>query len=142
MWADTLFRAEQQHLLQLLVWAAVSVMLATATAATMALRRMRSPLLSHFAWQTAAWGVAIGIAAAAGWPRTQMRDLAGAARLERLLWLRMGLDLGLVGIGIVLSIVGWRLARTMALVGTGIASAIQGLALFVMDLQLAVIVSR
>ena len=57
MWADTLLRAEQQHLLRLLFWAGLSIIAATAVAAMLAVRRIRSPFLVQFAGQMAVWGL-------------------------------------------------------------------------------------
>ena len=96
-------------------------------------RRRSSPLLTHFAIQTAAWGsVALAICAAA-WHSLALRDLAGAVRLDRFIWFNIGLDAGYVAVGGTLAIVGWKLARTLGLVGAGIGVAVQGTALFLLD---------
>jgi len=142
VWADTLLRAEQQHLLRLLIWAAACVLAATAIQATITVRRIRSPLLHHFSIQTAAWGIVIGAIAANNLRTVALRDLAGAARLERLAWLASGLDAGCAIAGITLAVAGWTMARRMAVVGAGLGIAVQGLALLVMELQFAAIVSR
>ena len=142
MWADTLFRAEQQHLLRLLLWAATSIVGGTALGVLTAIRRMRSPLLTHFAMQTAVWGMLIGGLAALRWSTTSLRDLAGAARLERTLWLTMGLDIGCVAAGAVLAFAAWIFSKRLGGVGAGTAIAIQGLALLVLDMQFASTVSR
>ena len=71
-----------------------------------------------------------------------MRDLSGAARLERELWMTIGLDVGYVAVGAVLALTGWWLARKLATVGAGVAIIVQGLALLLIDLQFAAIVSR
>jgi hypothetical protein len=142
VWSDTLLRAEQQHLLRLLAWAALSIVAATALAATLAARRIRSPLLQQFALQMAAWGVVIGLTAAINFRGATLRDLACAARLERLVWMNVGLDAGYVGIGATLAITAWTLARRMSLVGAGVGIAAQGLALLVLELQFAAVVSR
>lgn len=142
MWSDTLLRAEQQHLLRLLVWAGLSIVAATGLAATLTARRIRSPLLGQFALLTAAAGVVIGAVAAISLRGAALRDLAGAARLERLVWMNVGLDIGYVGIGATLALVAWSLARRMSLVGAGVGIAIQGLALLVLELQFAAAISR
>lgn len=142
MWADTLLHAEQQHLLRLLFWAGLSIVAATAVAAIVNLRRINTPFLKHFAIQLAAWGLVIAAIAALGWHRAELRDVSGAARLERLLWMNVGLEIGYVAVGTVLAISGWMLPRRMAAVGAGIGIVIQGLALLVIDLQFAAIVSR
>jgi hypothetical protein len=142
VWADTLLRAEQQHLLRLLFWAGLSVVAGTCVAATLRLRRIRSPLLVQFAGQMAGWGVVIGAIAAVEWSRAHLRDVSGAARLERVLWMNVGFDVGYVGVGMVLAVSAWLLARKMAPVGAGIGIVVQGLALLLIDLQFAAVVSR
>lgn len=84
----------------------------------------------------------VGGVAALWWSTTGLRDLAGAARLERLLWLTMGLDIGCVAAGTVLALAAWTFSRRLGGVGAGTAIAIQGLALLVLDLQFANTVSR
>lgn len=142
MWADTLFRAEQQHLLRLLLWAATSIVGATALGTVTAIRRIKSPLLTNFGIQTAAWGALMGAISGIRWQTVALRDVAGAARLERLLWMMIGLDIGCVAAGVVLAIAAWVLSRRLGGVGAGTAIAIQGLALLVLDMQFANTVSR
>ena len=142
MWADILFSAERQHLLRLIVWAAVSVLTGTVLLTMLLARRIRSPLLTHFALQTAGWGIVVAVIAGLGWRGLHLRDVSGAARLERLVWMNTGLDLGYLGIGVTLIVVGRLLGRRMSLVGAGVAVVIQGAALFLLDLQFAGLVSR
>lgn len=84
----------------------------------------------------------IGAVAAISLRAAALRDLAGAARLERLVWTNVGLDIGYVGIGATLALVAWSLVRRMSLVGAGVGIAIQGLALLVLELQFAAAISR
>jgi hypothetical protein len=142
VWADTLLRAEQQHLMRLLLWAALSVLGGTGVLLSLAIRRVRSPLLTHFAIQTTTWGALTAAIAWLGWRAVQLRDLSGAARLERVVWLNVGLDAGYVAAGAVLATSAWLLARRLGGVGAGIGIVVQGLALFVLDLQFAAIISR
>ena len=142
MWADTLFRAEQQHLLRLLLWAATSILGGTALGVITVIRKVKSPLLTNFAIQTTAWGILVGVIAAGWWHTAGLRDLAGAARLERMLWLTMGVDVGCVAVGAVLALAAWIFSRRLGAVGAGTAIAIQGLALLVLDMQFASTVSR
>lgn len=142
MWSDTLLRAEQQHLLQLLFWAALSVVSGTAVATMIVVRRVQSPLLKHFGLQMVAWGLAIAAIAAFGWYTAQLRDVSGAARLERLAWMNIGLDAGYVAVGAALALTAWIIARRMAVVGAGVGIVIQGLALLVIDLHFASVISR
>jgi hypothetical protein len=142
VWADTLLRAEQQHLLRLFLWAGISIVGATGVATMLVMRRVRSPLLSHFAIQMGVWGAAIAALAAIGWQHAQLRDVSGAARLERLLWMNIGLDGGYVAVGVVLALAAWIIARRMAPVGAGVGITVQGLALLVIDLHFASVISR
>jgi hypothetical protein len=142
VFADTLLHAEQLHLLRLLLWAALSVVGGTAILLLLVVRRLRSPLLQHFGIQTAAWGLVLAVVAGVGWRGLHIRDLSGEARLEHIVWLNVGLDVGYVAIGAVLAIAAWQLAKRLGGVGAGIAIVVQGLALFVLDVQFAGIISR
>jgi len=142
VWADTLFRAEQQHLLRLLFWSGLSILGGTAALTILVARRLQSPLLKHFAIQMAAWGVAVAAIAGLGWRGAHFRDVSGAARLERLLWMSIGLDVGYVAVGVVLAAAAWTIAKRMGGVGAGTAIVVQGIALLVIDLQFAAAVSR
>jgi hypothetical protein len=142
VWADTLFRAEQQHVLRLLLWCGISIIAATTIAVTLTIRRVNSPLLRQFALQMGAWGVVFGAIAAIRWSTLSLRDLSGAARLERMVWLNVGLDAGYAAAGVMLAASAWLLARRLGPVGAGIGIVVQGMALLVIDLQLAAIVSR
>lgn len=142
MWADTLLAAERAHLLRLVAWGATSVLLGTALLAWLIGRARRSDLLKHFAIQTAAWGAVDLLLAAIAYGSLGVRDLAGATRLDRLLWLNIGLDGGYVLVGLTLAIAGWRLGRRLGLVGAGIGVVVQGVALMLLDLVLAVHISR
>jgi hypothetical protein len=142
MWADTLLAAERAHLLRLILWGAVSLVLGATLKVFLAVRGERSALLEQFAIQTAAWG-AIELGLAANALRTLgLRDLAGATRLDRFLWLNIGLDLGYVLVGLTLLAAGWRLGRRLGLIGAGVGVVVQGAALAILDLGLASQISR
>ncbi|HEX4934053.1 MAG TPA: hypothetical protein VFV33_12780 [Gemmatimonadaceae bacterium] len=142
MFADTLLDAERAHLLRLALWGGLSVVTGSALWALLLARRLPSPLLRHFAIQTAAWGgVDLAICAVA-WRGLRLRDLAGAVALDRFLWFNIGLDAGYVAVGVTLALVGWRLSRSLALVGAGIGVVVQGTALALLDLILASAISR
>jgi len=142
VWADTLLHAEQQHLLRLLLWVGLSIVAGTAAVTTITIRRLRSPLLAQFSLQMIGWGVVLGAIAAFEWHGLHLRDVSGEIRLERVLWFNVGLDAGFVGIGAVLAGTGRLLARNIGAVGAGAAIVVQGLALLLIDLQLAAVVSR
>jgi hypothetical protein len=142
MWADTLLAAERAHLVRLLAWGGGSVLAGTALLAWLHAGRRRSALLQHFGVQTAAWGVVelvLGVIALAS---LAPRDLAGATRLDRLLWLNVGLDAGYLLVGLTLLATGWVRNRCLALVGAGLAIVVQGIALALLDLLLASQISR
>lgn len=136
-WADALLEVEQLHVLKLLVWAALSILVGTALIALIRVRRAESPLLLHFGVQAVAWGAVD--AAIAVWARSglALRDLPSAVALDRFVWLNIGLDVGYVGVGTTLAILGARGLRRPGLVGAGLGVVVQGLALTVLDLQLA-----
>ena len=141
-WADSLLQIEQLHLLKLQLWAILSVVVGSAVITLLRVRRAESPLLTHFAIQSAAWG-AVDLAIVL-WARRglHLRDLADAVALDRFVWLNIGLDVGYVAVGLTLAVVGWRLGRRLGLVGAGFGVVIQGLALTVLDLQLAAAIVR
>lgn len=142
MFADTLLDAERAHLLRLAVWGAVSVLAGSALWALVLARRHAAPLLQHFAIQTAAWGAIDLAICGAAWRGLHLRDLAGAVALDRFLWFNIGLDTGYVAVGVTLALAGWRLSRSLALVGAGIGVVVQGVALAVLDLILASAIAR
>jgi hypothetical protein len=141
MWADTLLVAERAHLIRLIFWGAASVLLGTALFAALRMRGQRAGLLSAFAFMTAAWGAVDLVLALLGLRTLALRDLASATRLDRFLWLNIGLDAGYVMVGLTLLIGGWR-GRRAGLLGAGIAIVVQGLALALLDLVLANQISR
>ena len=142
MWADTLLAAERAHLVRLLVWAGGSLLAGTALLAWLQTGRRRSALLEHFGLQTAGWGAAEAAFGMAARASLAARDLAGATRLDRLLWLNIGLDGGYVLVGVTLIVTGWMLGRRLGLIGAGLAIVLQGIALALLDLLLAGQISR
>ncbi|CAN5147947.1 hypothetical protein BH09GEM1_BH09GEM1_22230 [soil metagenome] len=142
MWADTLQAAERAHLLRLLAWAAASILTGTAVLAWLRVKDVRSDLLRHFSIQAAAWGTVIAVAAAWQLPHLAPRDIAAATRLDRMLWLYVGLGVGAVAVGVTLVVLGWRLERRLALVGAGMGVIVQGGALALLGLILAGQISR
>ena len=142
MWADSFLRFEQQHVFLLLLWAGSTVLSGTSIAIVLAAQHRESPLLAHFAMQLAGWGVLAGILAGVEWHGIHLRDVAGATRVERLAWLRIGFDLGIMGMGVILAAAGRVMARSPRMVGAGMAVVINGLALFAIDVQFVGNVSR
>ena len=137
LFSDTLLALERAHLLRLGAWGAACVLLGSALLAALAVRRAGSPLLRHFAIQTAAWG-AIDLAfVALGWRGLRLRDYESAASLDRFLWLNLGLDVGYVAVGVTLAVCAWTLGRRLGGVGAGIGVVVQGLALLALDAAFA-----
>ena len=142
MWSDTLYAMERTHLLRIAAWGAASVLVGTTLLALLAIRRIRSPLLQHFAIQLAAWGAIDLLLVGMGWRGLALRDLAGAAALDRMLWLNVGLSAGYVAVGVTLAACAWSLGRRLGGVGAGLGVAIQGLALLVFDLSTVLAIGR
>ena len=142
MWADALYLAERNHLLRLAAWGAACVLAGTALVLLLAMRRSRSPLVHHFALQTGAWGAVELLVALMLWRGIAYRDLAGFTRLDRFLWLRVGLDAGTIAVGLTLALTGWQLARRLGLLGAGLGVLVQGLALLVLDAWLIGVLAR
>ena len=142
MWADTLEAAERSHLLRLLIWAAVSVLTGTALLAWLRVNARQSALLKYFAIQLVAWGLVSAAMAAGMMTQIAPRDIVSATRLDRILWLNIGLDAGYMLVGFTLIVIGWRSGRRLGLVGAGIGVVVQGSALALLDLVLAAQISR
>jgi hypothetical protein len=142
MWADTLLAVERAHLIRLVLWGGASLLVGTVLLGLLRIRGHRSALLDHFGVQTAAWGGIELALALAGLHQLELRDLAGATRLDRILWLNIGLDAGYVMVGITLIVLGGKLARRTGFIGAGLAVIVQGLALALLDLVLAGQISR
>lgn len=141
-WADTLLAAERLHLTKLAIWAIASLLAGTVTLTVLRVRAVGSPLLRHFAIQMVAWGAVHVLFVAWGRSALALRDLAGAVSLDRLLWFSVGLDLGAVGVGATLALLGGSGGRRLGLVGAGLGIVLQGSALALLDLQLAAQVIR
>jgi len=136
VWADTLFRAEQQHALRILIWAASSIIAGVALVLFTARKRSDSPLLRYFGYQMLAWAVLDAAIGALAWRGLAMRDLAAATRLQRTLWVALGLEAVVIATGLALAVSAWFQGRRMGGVGSGIGLIIQGLALLILDLDL------
>jgi hypothetical protein len=142
MWADTLLAAERAHVLRLLLWGGGSALVGTGLLAWLSMGRRHSALLEQFGVQTAAWGAAELVFGALTRATMAPRDLAAATRLDRLLWLELGLDGGYLLVGLTLVASGWLLGRRLGMVGAGLAVVVQGVALALLHLLLAGQISR
>lgn len=136
MWADTLQSFERQHLLQLLEWGGASVLIGLLLLLVLSLRRIKAPLLSHFAIQSAIWGTAELVWGAFAYRDVPLRDYEGAASLARVLWIAIGFEAGAILVGITLAVGGWTYVKRLGFVGAGIGIIVQASALIVLDLIL------
>ena len=135
MWADALLVAERAHLHQLMLWGGASCVLGVLLLVTTGGPR-RSPFVFHFAAQSVAGGAVILAVGASGFRSLQLRDLGAATRLDRFLWLNLGLDTGYVAVGAAIALSAWLLGRRYGGVGAGVAIVVQGLALAVITARL------
>jgi Family of unknown function (DUF6992) len=142
MFADTLLRAQYEHLFRLLVWGGGSVLVGSAIFLGLAWRRSAPTMLGHFAGQMVAWGALELAFVAWAWQHLALLDVSGATRLDRMLWLNLGLDIGLIGVGSSLVVAGWWAERREGLLGTGVGVALQGAAMLLINGQLASVISR
>ena len=142
MWSDTLLAAERGHLIRIVLWAATSAALGTALLAFITLRRMNAPVVFWFTIQTLAWGSLELMVVAGRWQALAMRDVSGATRLDRLTWFTIGLDIGLVGVGVSTAVMAWRRRRSLGAVGGGLVGLVQGVGLLVLDLTFASSLAR
>lgn len=141
MWADTLLVAERAHLHLLLLWGSASIGLGLLLLVT-AGRLRRSPLIFHFAAQSAVWGGIESAFAFSALRSLPLRDLGAATLLDRLLWLNLGLEIGYVAVGATVAVSAWLLGRRYGGVGAGVAITVQGLALFVLDARFLALLER
>jgi len=140
MWADTLLVLERGHLLRLAIWGGASAVIGTAMLTWLTIRHASVPLLRHFAIQTAAWGAVDLVICLVSWRGLAMRDYAGAQQLLNILWLNTGLDAGYAAIGVTLAITAWRWGARAGAIGAGFGIVVQGLALFLLDLRLILVI--
>ena len=142
MWSDTLLAAERSHLIRLVIWAATSAVFGTSLASIIALRRLAAPILLWFAIQTLAWGSVELLISAARWLGLAMRDVSAATQLDRLTWLGVGLDVGLIAVGVTAIVLAWAPKRRLGALGGGLGIVVQGLGLLVLDLTFASMLER
>ena len=105
-------------------------------------RTRRSPVIFHFAAQCVAWGAVILAVGALELRSLQLRDLGSATRLDRFLWLNLGLDTGYVAVGAAIAVSAWLLGRRHGGVGAGVAIMVQGLALAVIASRLLLVLEQ
>jgi hypothetical protein len=136
MWSDTLQSLERMHLLRLLMWGGMSVLTSTVLLALLTVRRIRAPLVFHFALQSLVWGAVVLAWGSAHYMNVPLREFAGASMLARRLWFGIGLDAGCVAIGATLAVCGWIWGKRLGAVGAGFGIVVQASALLLLDLLL------
>lgn len=141
MWADALLRAEQLHILRVLAWAALAALVGTALAVVGTMLRHRPVVLRAFGGWLAAMGAAEIIVAALAYRSAGLTDAAGAARLQNLAWLELGVFAGGAFAGILVAAVA-RQARMPRALGAAIALAVHGAALVALTAAFVPVVSR
>lgn len=142
MWADTLLDIERAHLLRVLVWGELSVVTGLGVLAMTWRRRATLTLLRQFGTQMLLWGVVELSLGALALRALAPRDLARATKLVNVLWLEAGLTTGAAVIGVTLALAGWRAGRRQAMMGVGMAIALQGAALFLLHWRTLQTISR
>lgn len=142
VWSDTLLAAERHRALTGAIWGACS--LAFGLAALLIARRRpgQSPLVLHFGGQMLLWGAAVLLLAVARLLTLEARDFTSAVRLERMLWFGSGLEIGIAGVGLTVAVASGLMGRRLSGVGAGLAIALHGAALAVLDVQLATAITR
>ena len=142
MWSDTLLAAERSHLMRVAIWAATSAAFGMGFVTILTLRRLVAPIIFWFAVQTLVLGSLELIISAARWSALSMRDVSAATRLDRLTWLGVGLDVGLVAVGVTIITLAWTPRRRLGAFGGGLGIIVQGLGLLVLDLLFAAMLGR
>ncbi|MDQ6634712.1 MAG: hypothetical protein M3Z10_08145 [Gemmatimonadota bacterium] len=132
MWSDTLLAAERLHLLRILMWGALGVSAGALLAVSLAVRRVRAPLLRAFALQGALWGGVELLFAALAWRTLGDREYVAAVQLASRVWMEVVLDVAFILTGSILTARGWTRGRP-GVVGSGIAVVVQGVALLTID---------
>ncbi len=142
MFAYTLLHAEQLHLLRVMLWGAASVIAGTALFVFLVVRRIPSPLLRAFGGVCLVLGGLELLGAAISYRAVPLRDYDAAVRLDRTVWFELGFAAAAALAGIAVALQGWRLGRRLGAAGLGIAVTLHALAVALLDVQLASILSR
>ncbi len=118
--------------MRLLLWAAASSLLGILCLA-LGRRAVSASAWRHAGIQCIAWALVDAAIVFVAWRGVQPRDAIGAAHLDRVLWLNIGLDVGYAMVGATLVAFGLRAPRRLGLVGAGAAVILQGVVLAVLD---------
>ena len=142
MWADTLLRAERLHLVVVMAWSAASVIAGTGALLVLSLSKSASALLRGFALTCIGCGVLELALAALAYRELPLRNLSAAVRLDRTVWFELGFFSASTAAGGAFALVSWRVSKRLGGIGVGVAVALQGLALAILDMRFATVISR
>lgn len=142
MYADTLLRGEQFHLLHVMVWGASNVLAGLAVMLLLARYASAAAALRSFGIAVLVLGL---VEMAGGFWRYRgvaLRDYSGAVELDRMVWFEAGILLGALAVGLTVAVTAWRYGRRLGPVGVGVAVATHAAALLVLQMQLAQVIVR
>ena len=142
MLAETLLHAELLHLLRVMLWGAASVIAGTAVFVLLLVRRAASPLLRSFGGACLVLGGLELLGAGISYHAAPLRDYYAAVRLDRTVWFELGFAAAALLAAVAFAIEGWRIGRRLGVVGASVAVALHSLAILLLDLQLAFVISR
>ncbi len=142
MWSDTLLAAERAHVVQVILWAAASVVIGTSILAIVTLRRLSAPIIHWFGVVALAGGLTELAVALVRWQSLAMRDVSAATRLDRLTWFSAGLDVAIIAAGLAIVVFAWVDGRRLGVLGAGLGVVVQGLGLLVINLTFASMLAR
>jgi len=150
VWSDIVQHAEQLHFLRLCFWGALSTLTGTLLVVVSNARQRGSALLRGFGVLCAVLGAIELILGVLNSRYISLRDVSGAARLDRFAWLQLGLYVGIAGIGATLAVSTDRWSRrasayaeeALPTMGAALAILLHGLALATLELFLIADISR
>lgn len=150
MWSDIVQHAERMHFLRLCLWGGLSTVVGTLLVVVSTAGRGSSPLLRRFGLLCALFGAVELLVGTVSYRSVALRDVSGAARLDRLAWLQLGLYLGMAGVGATLALTTHRWSRrvdlpvqsVLPMLGAGLAILLHGVGLATLSLFLIADISR
>lgn len=150
MWSDIVQHAERMHFLRLCLWGGLSTVVGTLLVVVSTAGRGSSPLLRRFGLLCALLGAIELLVGTVSYRSIALRDISGAARLDRLAWLQLGLYLGMAGVGATLALTTHRWSRrvdlpvqnALPMMGAGLAILLHGVGLATLSLFLIADISR
>lgn len=133
MWSPDLLGIERFHILQLLVWGALSFVLGAGVLVALRIQRARASLALAFAAVMTTSGLIESAFALVRWRGLTERDFASALRLTTHVRLAMIGEVWLLAAATVLVWVGAALVKRLDLTGAGVALIAHGGVLLALD---------